>query len=268
MAVKPGGRSGYRSVLQRGIDTVSEYADITADKIRRMADPRARLMRKRRWALRLSIFSAVTCVFWVMVTALLASWSTPAWVLIFPGAFAAGAAVPTTLWLLRYRWLRKEPLPPPRPGVVRRLPAFGSAARGPMATLAAAERSMFSLLGVIERAEMLPADEIREVTRAANAVGATMSATAADVVSMEKAVRATPSSQSSLTPTINAFAAQLDHGVRQYNEMVNAAAQLVSTSSSPMSGQQHRNELVDATDRLLGWAQAFDELSRPRRLIG
>jgi hypothetical protein len=268
MAVKPGDASGYRSVLQRGIDTASEYADITADKIRRMADPRARLMRRRRWALRLGILSAVSCVFWVLVTALLASWSTPAWVLIFPGAFAAGAAVPTTLWLLRYRWLRKEPLPPPKPGVVRRLPPLGSAARGPLATLAAAERGMFSLLGVIERAELLPADEIREVTRAANAVAATMSATATDIVSMEKAVRATPSSRSSLTPTINAFAVQLDHGVRQYNEMVNAAAQLVSTSSSPMSRQQYRNELVDATDRLLGWAQAFDDLSGPRRLIG
>jgi hypothetical protein len=271
MALTPGGTGGsseYRSALQRGIDTVSEYADIAADKIRRVADPRARLMRKRRWALRLALFSGVTCVFWVFVTGLLASWSTPAWVLIFPGAFAAGAAVPTTLWLLRYRWLRKEPLPAPRPGVVRRLPAFGSAARGPMATLAAAERGMFSLLGVIERAELLPAGEIQEVTRAANEAAATMSATATDIVSMEKAVRATPSSRSSLTPTINAFAAQLDNGARQYNEMVNAAAQLVSTSNSPMSRQQYRGELVDATDRLLGWAQAFDELSGPRRLIG
>jgi hypothetical protein len=35
-----------------------------------------------------------------------------------------------------------------------------------------------------------------------------------------------------------------------------------------MSRQQYRNELVDATDRLLGWAQAFDELNGPRRLIG
>ena len=269
MAMNPGGGArAYRSVLQRGIDTASEYADIAADTIRRVADPRARLIRKRRWALRLGIFSAVTCVFWMLVTALLASWSTPAWVLIFPVAIAAGAAVPTTLWLLRYRWLRKEPLPAPRPGVVRRLPAPGSAARAPMTTLAAAERGMFSLLGVIERAGLLPTDEIREVTRAANSVAATMSATATDIVSMEKAVRASPSSRPSLAPTINAFAAQLDHGVRQYNDMVNAAAQLVSTSSSPMARQQYRNELAGATDRLLGWAQAFDELNAPRRLIG
>ena len=268
MAVKPEGTAGHRSLLQRGIDTASEYVDVAATTIRRAADPRARLMRKRRWALRLGIFSAITCVFWVLVTAVMASWSTPAWALIIPGAIAVGAAVPTTLWLLRYRWLRKEPLPAPRPGVVRRLPPFGSAARGPMATLSAAERGMFSLLGVIERAELLPADEIREVTSAANHVAATMSATAADIVSMEKAARATPSSRFSLAPTINAFAAQLDHGVRQYDEMVNAAAQLVSTSSSPMARQQYRDELVGATDRLLGWAQAFDELNGPRRLIG
>src|SRR5246500_4739954 len=183
MAAKPEGRSGYRSLLQRGIDTASEYADTVADRVRRVADPRARLLRKRRWALRLGLFSVVTCVFWALVTALLASWSTPAWALIFPGAFAAGAAIPTTLWLLRYRWLRKEPLPPPRPGVVRRLPPLGSAARGPMAALAAAERGMFSLLGVIERAELLPAGEIREVTRAANEAAATMSGTATDIVS-------------------------------------------------------------------------------------
>jgi len=269
MAVEPeGGRRRARSLLQRGIDTASEYADLAATTIRRAADPRARQLRKRRWALRLGLFSVVTCVFWILVTALLASWSTPAWALIIPGAIAVGAAAPSTLWLLRYFRLRREPLPAPRPGVVRRLPPYGSVARGPMSALVAAERGMFSLLGVIERAELLPPDEIREVTQAANHVAGTMAATSADIVSMEKAVRATPSSRASLTPTINAFAAQLDHGVRQYDEMVNAAAQLVSTSSSPMARRRYRDELVGATDRLLGWAQAFDELNAPRRLIG
>ena len=267
MAVTPESRGGYRSLLQRAIDTASEYADTVADKVRRAADPRARFLRKRRWALWLGLFSVVTCVFWALVTALLASWSTPAWALIIPGAFAAGAAAPATLWLLRYFRLRREPLPAPR-GVVRRLPPYGSAARAPMVALAAAERGMFSLLGVMERAELLPVAELREVTRAANEVAATMSATASDIVAMEKAVRSTPSARPSLTATINAFAVQLDHGGRQYNEMVNAAAQLVSTSSSPMSRQRYRDELVGATDRLLGWAQAFDELNGPRRLIG
>jgi hypothetical protein len=257
-----------RSLLQRGVDTASEFADLAAHKIRQAADPRARLLRKRRWALRFALFFGFSTAFWVFVTVLLATWNIPAWALIIPGAIAAGAAWLTTLVGLRYRWLRKEPLPAPRPGVVRRLPPPGSAARGPMLTLAAAERSMFSLIGVIERSELLPASEIQETTQAANHVAATMSATAADITSMEKAARATPSSRGSLTPTINAFAAQLDHGVQQYNEMVNAAAQLVSTSSSPMSRQLYRDELVSATDRLMGWAQAFEELNRPQRLIG
>ena len=32
-----------------------------------------------------------------------------------------------------------------------------------------------------------------------------------------------------------------------------------------MSAQRYRHELADATDRLTGWAQAFDELGHLRR---
>ncbi|BBX59871.1 hypothetical protein MSHO_52160 [Mycobacterium shottsii] len=59
--------------------------------------------------------------------------------------------------------------------------------------------------------------------------------------------------------------------MRQYNEMVTAAAQLVSsangaTVAEAVSQQRYRHELVGATDRLAGWAQAFDELGGlPRR---
>jgi hypothetical protein len=144
---------------------------------------------------------------------------------------------------------------------------LATVARAPMAALAAAERGLFSLLGVIERSNLLPADEIRDVTRTANEVASAMAATAENVVAMEKAAQATPSSRGSLTPTINAFVVQLDHGVRQYNEMVDAAAQLVSTVDSPMSQQRYRDELVEATDRLMGWTQALEELGGPRRLI-
>jgi hypothetical protein len=47
---------------------------------------------------------------------------------------------------------------------------------------------------------------------------------------------------------------------------VAAAAQLVSSANGDAgaafaaSRQRYRGELVDATDRLVGWAQAFDEL--------
>ena len=117
---------------------------------------------------------------------------------------------------------------------------------------------------------MLPADELRELTVAANQASATMAATANEVVSMERAIGSSPQSRSYLAPTIAAFSAQLEHGARQYNEMVTAAAQLVSAanngsmSSSPMSQQRYRDEVVNATDRMMGWAQAFDELGRLR----
>jgi hypothetical protein len=88
------------------------------------------------------------------------------------------------------------------------------------------------------------------------------------VVSIERAANYTPQSRSYLVPTINAFTAQLSAGVRQYNEMVTAAAQLVSAANgdpvaaatSTNAEQRYRTELTGATDRLLSWAQAFDEL--------
>jgi hypothetical protein len=113
---------------------------------------------------------------------------------------------------------------------------------------------------------MLPATEIRELTTAANQSSAAMAATAAEVVSMERAATGTPQSRSYLAPTIKAFAAQLSAGVRQYNEMVTAAAQLVSSANADhgsmlvASRQRYRAELAGATDRLVGWSQAFDEL--------
>jgi hypothetical protein len=256
--------------LQNGIDTASEFANVLAEKLNAAADPRAKLLRKRRWALRLTLFFTVACGFWVLVTALLASWSTPVWALFIPAPIAVGAAFFATLAFLRYRWLRGEPLPPQRSRAARRLPPWGSAAREPMAALAASERALFSLLGVLDRGRMLPADELRELIAAANQTSAAMAATAGEVLSMERAIRSAPQSQSHLAPTINAFTAQLTNGARQYNEMVTAAAQLVSAtnsgslSSSPMTQQRFRDELVNATDRLMGWAQAFDELGHLR----
>jgi hypothetical protein len=235
------GSRQWHSVWQRSLDTASEFADLAAQKLNAAADPRARLLRKRRWALRLGLFFAFACVFWVLVTLLLASWNTPAWALLIPGIIAVGAAAPATLLLLRWRWLRAEPLPPPRPGAVRRLPPLGSAARGAMVALGTAERGMFSLLGVMERSHLLPADEIAELTHTANSVAATMSATATDVVAMERAVASSPSSRTSLRPTIDAFSGQLNHGVQQYNEMVGAAAQLVSSANNGSSANWPRS---------------------------
>ena len=81
-------------------------------KLNAAADPRAKLLRKRRWALRLGLFFTVSTVIWIGVTGLLASWDTPFWALFIPAPIAVGAAFLATLSFLRYRWLRGEPLPP------------------------------------------------------------------------------------------------------------------------------------------------------------
>jgi hypothetical protein len=261
-------RQWRRSVLQRSIDTVSEYADVAAQKLSAAADPRARLLRKRRWALRFGLFFSFATVFWVAVTGLLAVWSTPVWGLLITGIIAAGAAVPATLWLLRYRWLRGEPLPPQREVSGRRLPPPGSVARSAISALAASERGLHSLLGVIDRGRLLPAGEVRDLTAAAGRSAATMTATASEVAAMERAAGDNPDSRAYLAPTINALTAQLNSGVRQYNEMVTAAAHLVSSANAGagMTQQRYRAELTDATDRLSGWAQAFEELGTAQRV--
>src|SRR5580693_8140248 len=128
MVVKVTRRGPWRPLLQRGFDTATELSDFLAQRISAATDPRARLLRRRRRALRWGLISAAGCVFWVVVTALLAAWGWFALLLEITGAVAVVLAIPATLLLLRYRWLRSEPLPAQRPASTRRLPAPGSAA--------------------------------------------------------------------------------------------------------------------------------------------
>jgi hypothetical protein len=252
----------WRTSLHRGLDTAADLSDLVARKINAAADPRARLLRRRRRALRWGLIFTAGTVFWAVATMLLAAWGWFALLLEITGAVAVIMAIPATLLLLRYRWLRSEPLPTPRPGNTRRLPPPGSAARPAMYALGASERGFLSLLSVMERGAMLPTAELHDLTAAANKTSAAMAATAAEVVSMERAAHYSESSRPHLVPTINAFTAQLSAGVRQYNEMVTAAAQLVSSANGDglTDAQRYRTELAGATDRLVGWAQAFDEL--------
>src|SRR5581483_7650555 len=266
MAVETGRSGLVRTFLLRGLDAVSDLSEFVVEKISAATDPRQRLLRRRRRALRWGVIFSIGCVFWAAVTVLLAAWGWFALLLEITGGVAVVEAMIATLLFIRYYWLRSEPLPAQRSAATRRLPPPSSAARPAMYALGASERGFFSLLGVMERGNMLPAAEIRDLTAAANKSSAAMAATAAEVVSMERAAHYTPQSQSYLAPSINAFTAQLSAGVRQYNEMVTAAAHLVSSANgdaaAPLvaSRQRYRDELVDATDRLAGWAQAFDEL--------
>ncbi|CQD11376.1 putative membrane alanine rich protein [Mycobacterium lentiflavum] len=269
MAVNATQRGLWRTLLQQGLDTAADLTGFVAQKISAAADPRARLLRRRRRALRWAWIFTVGSVFWGLVTAVLAWWGWFVLLLQITGGIAVLETIPATLLFFRYHWLKAEPLPASRPANARRLPPPGSAARPAMYALGASERGFFSLLGVIERGAMLPAGEISELTAAANRTSAAMASTAAEVVSMERAAHNSESSRAYLVPSINAFTAQLGAGVRQYNEMVTAAAQLVSSANGDGladAHQRYRAELVEATDRLTGWAQAFDELGGlPRR---
>lgn len=273
MTVKSTQRGLWRALLQRGFDTVIDVSGLVAEKISAATDPRARQLRRRRRALRWAWFFAAGSVIWAAVTAILAAWGWFALLLQITGAVAVICVIPATLLFFRYHWLKSEPLPSQRPTTARRLPPPGSAARPAMYALGASERGFFSLLGVMERGEMLPADEINDLTDAAKRTTSAMANTAAQVVSMERAAHDSESSRAYLVPSINAFTAQLGAGVRQYNEMVTAAAHVVSSANSGsatgvtvLTHQRYRDELVSATDRLMGWAQAFDELGGlPRR---
>src|SRR6478735_3720186 len=182
MNSRAGRPEAWRTLVQRGVDTAADWSDVLSEKLNAAADPRAKLLRKRRWALRLGVFFTVSTLFWIGVTGLLSAWDTPFWALFIPAPIAVGAAFLATLSFLRYRWLRGEPLPPQRSRSARRLPPWGSAARQPMAALAASERGLFSLLGVMERGRMLPDEELRELSVAVNQTAATMIATANEVV--------------------------------------------------------------------------------------
>ena len=74
-----------------------------------------------------------------------------------------------------------------------------------------------------------------------------MAATAGEVVLMERAIANAPQSRAHLAPTISAFAATQDNGARQYNEMVTAAAQLVSAANAgpmPSSPRCHSSGIA------------------------
>ena len=168
MAVQSGRSASWRTLLLRGLDTASDVSELVAQKISAATDPRERQLRRRRRALRWGL------IFSRRVRVLGRGDGDPGGV----GLVRAAAgdhrwsrcrceAMIATLLLIRYRWLKADPLPAQRPTNIRRLPPPSSAARPAMSALGASERGFFSLLGVMERGNMLPDNEIRELTAAA-----------------------------------------------------------------------------------------------------
>ena len=136
---RTGRAEAWRTLAQRGVDTAAELSDVLAQKLGAAADPRAKLLRKRRWALRAALFFTFS-------TGSVGRRDGGARVVEHagvgaadPGAIAVGAAFLATLSFLRYRWLQGARRCR-RSARSRRLPPWGSAARQPMAALASAER--------------------------------------------------------------------------------------------------------------------------------
>lgn len=265
----PAGVQGsWQQLMWRVTEHLSNLGDELLTRVQAMSDQREKLLRRRLRARRWSIRWALACLVGVMLTSVFATTSAPFWLLIIPAVLTAACAIPAVMLFFRYRHLKREPLPPARPGIQRRLPPRGSAARQPMAALDAAERGLFSLLGVVERGSIIPQSEGQQILMAANQAASVMSSTAKEIVAMERAAALTPHTREYLRPTIDAFTAQLDAGMHQYRELVTAAAQLVSAGDPgavPGGGSDDNtlfDDLVSATDRLTGWADAFDELGR------
>lgn len=101
-------------LLPHGADTAStagRLIGLIARAINAAADPRARLLRRRRRALRWGVVFGLGSLLWAAVTVLLATWGWFALLLEFTGLIAVVQAFAATLLLMRYRWLRAEPLP-------------------------------------------------------------------------------------------------------------------------------------------------------------
>ncbi|QCQ93790.1 phage shock envelope stress response protein PspM [Rhodococcus sp. SGAir0479] len=247
-------------------NVLRDVGGTVADTVRRWSDPRERVLRKRRRARRRATRFGVASGASVVGTASLAVASAPDWTVVATGGAAALFAVPAVVAVGTYRRLTATPLPPAAASR-RPLPPVGSAARAPMERLARAESSLHQLLGVLGRSAVVDAGELDHTGETGRAASAALRAVAADVVAMESAGRGTAAAAAHLERSITAAAGQLDVGVEQYEGLVTAAAKLTApaqSSSYSLLGRQ-RDELLSASDRLEGWAEAIGEIEEIER---
>ncbi|WP_430335580.1 phage shock envelope stress response protein PspM [Rhodococcus sp. ACT016] len=232
-----------------------------ADTMRRLSDPRERMLRKRRRARKRATRFGIASGAGVVGTASLAVASAPDWTMVATGGAAALFAIPAVVAVDSYRRLKATPLPPA--AVSRRpLPPVGSAARAPMERLARAEGSLQQLLGVLGKSAVVDVEELDHTGETARSASEALRSVAADVVAMESAGRSTAAAAAHLEQSIRSAAGQLDVGVAQYEGLVTAAAKMTAPAQSAsytVLGQQ-REELLSASERLEGWAEALGEV--------
>lgn len=268
------GGNGIAATAASAMDTAQkvlrDVGGTVADTMRRWSDPRERMLRKRRRARRRATRFGVVSGVSVVGTASLAVASAPDWTVVATGGAAALFAVPAVAAVGTYRRLTAAPLPAAT-GTRRPPPPVGSAARAPMERLARAEHGLDQLLGVLRRSAVVPVEELDRTGDTARSASAALRAVAGDVVAMESAGRGTAAAAAHLERSIQAAVGQLDVGVAQYEGLVTAAAKLTApaqSSSHPLLTGQ-RDELLSASDRLEGWAEAIGEVDEiDRRFRG
>jgi hypothetical protein len=225
--------------------------------VSRWTDPRRRLLRRRRAARRAAVgLGSATGVLTVGTVALA---STDANALLTAGSagMTAMVAVPTVAVALRLRRLVRLPLPAPRPQVV--LPPAGSAARGPLRRLAAAESSLQELVGLLAGDVFVPSSEVQEAAAAAASAAAALRREAAELGALERARDSSALASAELASVVREAAARLSAGVGEYEMVVAAAARALATASS--TGHAHDSGLGDAVDRIDALTAALSELA-------
>ncbi|MGI5217340.1 phage shock envelope stress response protein PspM [Nocardia sp. CA-290969] len=238
--------------------------------VRRWADPRERELRRRRRARRRSIGLGTASGLTTAGAVGLVILSAPAWVVLVLGGGAVALVTGAALSTRRYLQLRRAPLP--LAGYVpRKLPPARSAARPAMSRLARAERLLHDVAGQIARTRRLPADELDDLVATAASGAAALTALAADIATMEGAVRTLgggelgdPADVHRLTETVQSIVARLDTGVAEYEQVVAAATRVLAVDETGALRYEFDGIVADlrrAADRMDGWAQALTELA-------
>lgn len=246
-------------------DTARVFGGSVLDAAAKRKDPRAKHLRKIRRARSRGIRFGTASATSAAGTAGMALLSAPEWTLLVGGGGAALFAVPAGFALARLRVLKARPVPIGMP-VKRILPPRNSAAHEPMVRLAGAERSLYELLGILSRSESIRSEELEETVTVASDAVLGLSAVATDIAAMERAGASSAATRDHVRAGIDAAAADLAAGVRQYEDLVGAAARMTGpVGSTPSSmAEVQRMELLSATDRLQGWADALEEIAEIR----
>ncbi|MHA6805205.1 phage shock envelope stress response protein PspM [Salinifilum ghardaiensis] len=257
---------GKRELVEWGFSTATRVGQEVLPEVRkrvaRWRDPRARLLRKRRWAKRTATGGGLaTGVFGAgavgsgmadFVPALLQYSAATGFggLAVLSGAGAVGAG-------LRYRRLKREPLPEAAPEPVE-LPPSDSAAREPMRRLRDAEQSLHQALERLRGAAVVSDSvAVTEARGTADATARELRHGADRLVAVEAAREHVPDEQrAQLDEDVRRLRGELDEGVEEYGKLVAAAGRAVAASDAP----EQRDLLQDATDRLAGLAAGLREV--------